>query len=106
MYPPKSADLWEERRQRQAQLPQMPEIDQLLFHQLSMIDKIIRDETWLEGERRGCSVPPSDPAVRENVCRVILRVGAQVRETAAQSVARGVVGEAARSFSHVRHKAA
>lgn len=47
-----------------------------------MIQKIIRDETWLEGERRGCEVSPRDPVVRENVCRVILRVGQEMREAA------------------------
>ncbi|MBI5767122.1 MAG: hypothetical protein HZA93_04955 [Verrucomicrobia bacterium] len=44
-----------------------------------MIQKIIHDETWLEGERRGCAVEATDPVVRENVCAVVLRVGAQMR---------------------------
>lgn len=54
--------------------------DPVVFRQLPVIQKIIRDETWLEGERRGCPVTPNDPVVRENVCRVILRIGAQLRE--------------------------
>lgn len=52
----------------------------VLFRQLPVIQRIIADETWLEGERRGCWVSPDDPVVRENVCRVVLTVGAALRE--------------------------
>lgn len=58
--------------------------DKVLFRQLPIIAKIIRDETWLEGERRGCAVGEDDPAVRENVCRVILRIGAELRQQCSQ----------------------
>lgn len=54
--------------------------DPVMFRQLPVIQKIIADETWLESERRGCAVPPEDPVVRENVCEVILRIGAALRE--------------------------
>ena len=57
----------------------MTVLDPVVFRELPMIQKIIADETWLEGERRGCTVPSDDPVVRENVCRVILRVGAAMR---------------------------
>lgn len=53
--------------------------DAVTLRQLPLIEKIIRDETWLEGERRRCAVSADDPAVRENVCRVILRVGEEMR---------------------------
>lgn len=53
--------------------------DPVVPRQLPVIKKIIDDETWLEGERRGCYVPPTDPVVRERVCEVVLRVGAQLR---------------------------
>lgn len=46
-----------------------------------MIQKIIQDETWLEGERRGCTVPPTDVVVRERVCEVILRIGQELRDS-------------------------
>lgn len=59
----------------------MAALDPLLFRQFPMIKQIIADETWLEAERRGCPVTPEDPIVRENVCLVILRVGAQMRAT-------------------------
>jgi len=58
--------------------------DHVVVRQLPVIQKIIRDETWLEAERRGCPVAPTDPVVRDNVCAVVLRVGAQLR--AAMSV--------------------
>lgn len=56
-------------------------LDPVIFRQIPVIHKIIQDETWLEGERRGCQVPSHDAVVRENVCRVILRIGQQMRDT-------------------------
>jgi len=53
--------------------------DPVLHHQIPVIQKIIQDETWLEGERRGCRVTADDRVVRENVCQVILRVGHEIR---------------------------
>jgi len=55
--------------------------DPIMRHQLMMIHQIIHDETWLEGERRGCYVSPQDWIVREKVCDVVLRIGQQMRET-------------------------
>ncbi|MDI1320282.1 MAG: hypothetical protein PSW75_08850 [bacterium] len=60
----------------------MTAFDPIVFHQLPVIRQIVRDETWLEGERRGCTVPPDDRLVRANVCSVVLRIGAQLRESA------------------------
>ncbi|HUR56576.1 MAG TPA: hypothetical protein VM029_02625, partial [Opitutaceae bacterium] len=56
--------------------------DPILQHQLQSVKQIIDDETWLEGERRGCPVAPDDRVVRENVCRIVLRVGQQMRQAA------------------------
>jgi hypothetical protein len=53
--------------------------DPVVIRQLPHIARIIQDETWLEGERRGCAVPANDPVVREKVCEVVLRVGADLR---------------------------
>jgi hypothetical protein len=55
--------------------------DPVLLREIPVIQKIIQDETWLEGERRGCSVAPSDRVVREKVCEVILRIGQQLRDS-------------------------
>jgi hypothetical protein len=60
--------------------------DPVLFREIPVIRKIIQDETWLEGERRGCEVAPTDCVVRENVCRVILQVGHQIRETVSREL--------------------
>jgi hypothetical protein len=66
----------------------MAALDPLIFRQFPLIQKIIADETWLEGERRGCWVSTEDPVVRENVCQVILRVGAAMRSEAEARVPR------------------
>ena len=48
--------------------------------QLPLIAKIIEDEIWLEGERRGAPVPPRDPVVLEKVCAIVLQIGGSLRE--------------------------
>jgi hypothetical protein len=53
--------------------------DPIVSLEIPLIQKIIQDETWLEGERRGCSVVSADPVVQEHVCEVILRVGQELR---------------------------
>lgn len=62
----------------------MDRLDPIVFFQLPAIRQIVSDETWLEAERRGCFVPADDRVVRDNVCGVVLRVGAQLRETSRQ----------------------
>ena len=59
----------------------MAQLDPIIFREIPVIQKIIRDETWYEGERRGCVVSSDDPVVRENVCQIILRIGRELRET-------------------------
>lgn len=56
---------------------------QLVFREIPLIEKIVQDETWLEGERRNCWVSRDDPVVRANVCEVILRIGAELRAAVA-----------------------
>jgi hypothetical protein len=70
-------------------------LDPVVFRELPMIQKIIADETWLEGERRGCPVSADDPVVRENVCLVIIRVGEVMRRSIMESY------EAALAAGHV-----
>ena len=74
---------------------------------MPLIAKIIADETWLEGERRGQAVDASDRAVRQNVCEVVLWMGAEMRAQALREIAaermervglsEGVAGEAGRN---------
>ena len=59
--------------------------DPVIIRELPAIEKIVRDETWLEGERRGDYVSPDDPVVRENVCQVVLRIGEQLRRSLTQA---------------------
>jgi hypothetical protein len=56
-------------------------VDPVLCREIPVIQKIIADETWLEGERRGCPVTSNDRVVRENVCRVIMQIGQQLRDS-------------------------
>jgi hypothetical protein len=64
-----------------------PAKNSFLFRELQVIRKIIDDETWLEGERRGCYVSPEDPVVREKVCAVVLRIGRELRESVTRAMA-------------------
>ena len=64
----------------------MNPMDPVLFRQLPVIKKIIQDETWLESERRGYRVGSDDRVVRDNVCRIILRIGQQLRDSLGNSV--------------------
>jgi hypothetical protein len=66
----------------------MTTLDPITQGELPVIHQIIEDETWLEGERRGHWVSSSDPVVRENVCRIVLRIGQQLRDSLAQQVER------------------
>lgn len=57
----------------------MKTIDPIVFLELRSIQKIIDDETWLEGERRGHAVDPLDPVVVAAVCAIVMRIGAELR---------------------------
>ena len=67
----------------------MAQLDPVTQREIPVIQKIVRDETWYEGERRGCWVSADDPVVRENVCRVIFRIGAELREALGSQVSPG-----------------
>ena len=58
----------------------MTSIDPVVVRELPVIEKIISDETWLEGERRGGYVSPQDPVVQAHVCDIILSIGGKLRE--------------------------
>jgi hypothetical protein len=87
-----------------------PHHDPVLFRQLPVIQKIIDDETWLEGERRGHRVSTDDVVVRERVCEIVLRVGRQLRESlerATPAVLAGAPAAAAEMpLTTERHEAA
>lgn len=60
--------------------------DPVVVRELPVIRKIIEDETWLEGERRGCRVNADDRIVRDRVCEVVLRIGQQMRDAITASI--------------------
>ena len=68
--------------------------DPVVVREIPVIRQIIHDETWLEGERRGCPVPPSDTVVKENVCRVVLTIGQQLRDSIEKQLAETQTGAA------------
>ncbi len=70
----------------------MTSLDPVVFRELPVIQKIIADEMWLEGERRGGPVSADDPGVQEQVCAVIMRIGAELR-TALTSQVEAEVGQ-------------
>lgn len=54
---------------------------EFIYRELPDIAKIVRDECWLEGQRRGCAVDPHDDVVRQRVADIILDgVGEQLRQ--------------------------
>jgi hypothetical protein len=59
--------------------------DPVISFEIQEIKKIISDEMWLEGERRGCPVLPDDVVVRERVCAIVLRIGQQMRDSFART---------------------
>lgn len=63
--------------------------DTVLHHEIPVIRKIIADETWLEGERRGCAVSPDDRAVRDKVCTIVLEIGQELRDSITRSMPAG-----------------
>ena len=65
-------------------------LDPVIFRELPVIQQIILNETWLEAERRGCFVYANDRVVRDNVCRVVLRIGEQLRRTTEQELAKAL----------------
>lgn len=49
--------------------------------EMPFIEKVICDEVWLEGERRGCAVNSNDPVVQIKVAEIILNeVGEMLRK--------------------------
>jgi hypothetical protein len=80
-------------------------VDPVLHRQIPVIQKIIQDETWLEGERRGCRVTADDRVVRENVCRVILRVGHEIRESVTRQLPPSEVPPVSITNAHPRVEA-
>jgi len=50
----------------------MSSLSEFILEELPEVERIVRDECWLEGERRGGPVPPTDPTIRAKVADIIL----------------------------------
>ena len=58
----------------------MGNCERFLHAELPLIRKIIENETWLEGERRGHSVDEKDPEVLLHVIEIIQTNGQKMRD--------------------------
>ena len=59
----------------------MDEEAEFIRSEIPDVASIVRQECWLEGERRGGAVDPSDISVQRRVADIILDgVGAKIRE--------------------------
>jgi hypothetical protein len=45
---------------------------EFILDELPDVASIIQNECWLEGQRRGCAVDPSDDFIRRRVAEIIL----------------------------------
>ena len=59
---------------------------EIIKAEIPLVEKIIRDETWYEGERRRCSVDSRDAAVRKRVMEVIIQCGDKIWAEASRIV--------------------
>ena len=58
------------------------------------VASIVRQECWLEGERRGGAVDPTDISVQKRVADIILDgVGAQIRERHQRGKGKGTAAD-------------
>ena len=58
----------------------MNSMSEWIQEELPEVERIVQNECWLESERRGCPVPPSDPAIRMRVADIILSgAGEEIR---------------------------
>lgn len=58
----------------------------LIQAEIPIIQKILRDEAWYEGERRGCYVPLDDSVVLKRVCQIIQKCDTKIRQQALKAV--------------------
>ncbi len=55
---------------------------EIIRAEIPLIQKIIRDETWYEGERRRCAVDSRDVEVRKRVADIVLKCSDKILEEA------------------------
>lgn len=59
---------------------------QFIHNEIPDVEEIVRNECWLEGQRRGCKVEPSDDCIRQRVADIILQgAGEAIRRRHSQN---------------------
>ena len=54
---------------------------EIIRAEIPEVERIVKNECWLESERRGCHVGPHDDVIRRRVADIILAgAGASIRE--------------------------
>lgn len=54
---------------------------EFIYNEIPDVAEIVRNECWLEGQRRGCPVEASDDYIRQRVADIILDgAGAEIRQ--------------------------
>lgn len=58
---------------------------EFIYAEIAQVRKIVQDECWLEGERRGTQVDPRDEVVQNRVAEIILSgLGERLRQSMQQ----------------------
>ncbi len=56
----------------------------IIKEEAAIVEKMVDDETWYEGERRGCFIPKDDPTVMDKVFNILhdngLKIYNEVKE--------------------------
>ena len=55
-----------------------PDSTEVIRAEVAVIQKMLDDETWYEGERRHNFVDPHDPVVLEHVLDICVRAGREI----------------------------
>ena len=59
----------------------------IIEEQIPIIQKMLSDECWYEGQRRNTPVDPDDPVVRHRIGALIMEHGAKMRKEAMDRLA-------------------
>jgi hypothetical protein len=60
--------------------------EEVIKAEIPIIEKIVRDETWYEGERQGHSVNAEDPTVSKKVAEILNKYGNKIYDEALEHV--------------------
>jgi len=62
--------------------PTYPTKEEIILEEITEVQRIIADETWYEGERRGQPVRANDPVVQKHVHEIINEFGMDLHQRA------------------------